>query len=411
MYDTIPGKSKDEMTLMIGDMEIVYDSLTYVKTMDTIADAATAIIPCMPGVNEKFDKITIPYSYSECGIYIGGKLQAELILYNVTNEKTSSGMTKRLEMFSRTADLIDSTVMPPYEENYISLSDRCRHQAHPFGIQVVVGDDVIPLINETRRVTTVVGQQQKLMTVPEYNWGNTYVKSFARKDPVKAFAYVPITKSKLITQEKKFARISAKPTEKIFSHLKKYAAQHGIILSCTKHGDLLLTRANVNSKPVTTIDESQFSNTDTFKMEWKGRDRYRIYRAIQKTASGKIASQALDKYVQSPRILQFDAGTDVPGNTKNAAEWKRNVTAAQSLKDNSFDMNGYYIPLTDILWQPNTTVSVVSPTMCIPNGYTFLITQTEFRSANDGLKTTIKIIPPSMYSVNSDMTEPWGSDE
>lgn len=405
MYDTIPNKSKDEMTLMIGDMEIVYDSMTYVKTMDTIADAATAIVPWTPGQNEKFDKATNPYSYSECGIYIGGKLQSEMILYNISNEKNESGLTKKLEMFSRTADVIDSCVMPPYEENYISLSDRCRHQVTPLGIQVVVGDDVIPLINETRRVTVTVGRQKQV--VSEY--GRSPIKSFMKKDPV--YVYVPITKSKIITQEKKFARISAKTTEKMFAHLKKYAMQHGILLSCTKHGDLLLTRANVNSKPVTTIDESQFSNTDQFKMEWKGRDRYRIYRAIQKTASGKIASQALDQYVKAPRLLQFDAGTDVPGNTKNAAEWKRNITAAQSLKDNSFDINGYYIPQTDILWQPNTTVSVVSPTMCIPNGYTFLITQTKFRSANDGLKTNIKVIPPSMYSQSSDMSEPWGESE
>ena len=407
MYDTIPGKGKDEMTLMIGDMEIVYDNMTYVKTMDTVCDAATAVVPWTPGQDAKFDKAVNPYSYTDCGVYIGGKLQSELVLYNITNNKAPDGVSKTLEMFSRTADIMDSCVVSPYEQNYISLSDRCRTQCNPFGVGVVVGDDVIPLINETRRVVVASGYRTKIALGID---AQLPALSFMKKP--RQIQYIPTgLTSKIVKGEKKFARISAKPTEKIFSHLQKYARQHGILLSCTKHGDLLLTRANTTAKPVATIDEYNFANTDTFKMSWKGRERYRIYRAIQKTAKGKIATQAFDKYVNTPRILQFDAGSDVPGNTKNAAEWKRNVTAAASLKDNAFDMNGFYIPRTDMLWSPNTTVSVISPTMCIPNGYTFLITQTEFRSSSDGLKTSIKIIPPSMYSNGSDMTEPWGDSE
>lgn len=407
MLDFLPGKKPEEMTLMINNYEVIADNITYVETMDTVANAATAVIPWFPGKDPTFDRDTKAYKYSECAIYIGGNLRSEMIIYNVEHLKNEAGLSKKLEMWSKTADLIDSTVLPPYEESFVKLSDRCKRQSNPFGIQVVIGDDIIGLINVTHRQTVTVGMRKQMTIGMVANFKSDSVY-FDRLNP--NYIYVPVTKSKLVTDEYKFPRVCAEPKDKIFDHLSKLAKQRSILLSCTKNGDLLLTRAKTDSKAVCTIDESSFVYTNEFKIKWDGRKRYRIYRALAKGSKWSITNVAEDKVVEAPRILTFDAGDDVPGNTKNVAAWMRNKIAAESLQDNDFTIKGFYIPgKTDQLWTPNTMVTVVSKTMDIPEGFTFIITQVSYTYDSNGTFVKLKIVPPSMYS-NKEIDDPWGAE-
>lgn len=396
MLKSIPQKERDEMTLIIGDREIMIESATLVKTMDTGADGFTAVIPWTPGLDAKLDEITKPYSYSNAGIYIGGNLISEQVLYDVTHN-TSGRTEKTLEFWSKTADIIDSTVIAPYEMNNVKLTDRCKQQCNPFGIHVVVGDDAAEKLNETRKVIYSVKKRE------------TYIYDIDLKNQTisQNEIYIPVKKSKLVTDEKKFSRIKAEPTDTIFSHLAKLAAQRGLLLSCTSSGDLLITKANVNAKSVGTLEEGVSLLCEAYKTKWSGRSRFRTYRALTKSAGSKKAKGqqlATDTTVKSPRLLTFNANDNLPGEVKSSAEWRRNKSAADALSM-PISVHSWYAPNGE-LWKPNTAVTIISETLLCKKGFTFLITSVEYKYENGGTTANLSVKPPSTYDSGA-ISEPW----
>jgi prophage tail gpP-like protein len=400
------GKQKNELTITVEGYEIPITSARLLKTMDTCADACTAVMPWNPGKNFHTDNATIPYSYSECGIYIGGVLQSIMTLYNVTHRSNATGTTKELEMFSKTADLIDSTVFPPYEVNNMKFTDRCKQMCYPFGIDVILGEDIDKLLNETKRIIT---KYRTDLDIIDYRYNALKLipiqDGFFSKSP---------TKSKLVTDEKKFPRITAHQTDKIFDHLAKLGAERGILLSCTRDGNLLLTRANTNSKSVGTIEESSpygmnpvSGDISEYVGAFKGRERWQAYRAIVKSAGhgrGSYAVMAHDEVVPYPRILTFNADSDVPGNAKSAAEWRKNkaISDAMNIK---FPVSSWYAP-SKILWKPNTVITIKSKTLGFEDGFDLMINQVEFQYENNGAKAVLSIKPKEAYT-GKEMGEPW----
>lgn len=396
MLKSIPGKDKDQMTLIIEDREIVMESATLVKTMDTGADGFTCVIPWTPKLDSKLDLLTKPYSYNNSGIYIAGNLISEQILYDVTHN-TGGRTEKTLEFWSKTADIIDSTVIAPYEMNNVKLTDRCKQQCNPFGINVIVGEDAASSLNETKKVIYSVKKRESYI----------YNIDLQKQTVSENYIYTPVKKSKLVTDEKKFSRIKAEPTDTIFSHLAKLAAQRGLLLSCTSNGDLLITKANINSKIVGTLEEGKTWLCDAYKAEWSGRSRFAIYRAMTKSASGKKAKgiqKATDKTIKSPRLLTFNSNDSLPGEVKNAAEWRRNKSAADAMTM-QIPVNSWYAP-DGTLWNPNTRITIISETLLCEKGFTFLITSVEYKYENGGTTANLSVKPPSLYS-DGVIEEPW----
>jgi prophage tail gpP-like protein len=400
MYSKLAGKDKDEMTLIIDDREIIIESGTLLKTMDTGADAFTAVIAWEFGKDPFIDRVTAPFSYSHARIYIGGDLISEQVLYKVTQETDNSGTKKTLEFASKTADIIDSTVIAPYEANLITLTDRCKQQCNPYGIHVFVGEDAQSSLNETRQVIVTTGYKKVRVTSgrydPKYGAFGNY-----------KLATVPIKKSKLVIDEKKFPRVTAKPTDTVFKHLSELAMQRGLLLSCTDSGDLLITKANLTSTPVGTIEESASPQSNAYIASFDGRNRYSQYRAIIKS-SGKSRSQytmsAMDKAVPTPRLLTFDASDDIPGGANKAALWRRNKTAADAMTV-SFPVNSWYAP-DNTIWKCNKRLTVISPTMGVKKGFTYLITSVEYKYDQGGSNATLQLKPPSVYET-IEIEEPW----
>jgi prophage tail gpP-like protein len=384
-----------DFRIEIENRAIIVESASFVKTMDTGADACSVVMPWTPGLDQKIDEITAPYSYGDAKIFIDNVLQSEMILYNVQSRTNSSGTVRELEFFSKTADIIDSTVISPYEMNNVKLTDRCKQQCNPYGISVIVGEDAAASINETRRVIVVTDYKRNIS---------------GRYDPAAGafgnYTLTPVKKSKLVTDEKKFPRVKAEPTETVWSHLSKLAAQRGLLLSCTKNGDLLITTANVNGKPVGTIEEGINSESDEYSAKFVGRNRFNTYRAIVKSSGSKVATQqrATDSIVKSPRLLTFNADDNIPGEAKNAAEWRKNKSAADAMSI-SFPVNTWYAP-NGTLWQPNTTVTVKSKTLGTEKGFTYLITRVTFDYKNSGCTAVLELKPPSVYTTGI-IQEPW----
>ena len=130
------------MTLIIAEREIEIHSATFMRSMDTGTDAFNCSMPWEPELDIELDNITAPYGYQDCTVYLGGLLQMVGTLYNVTQKRNNSGTSKDLEIYNKTADIIDSTLIKPYEANNITLTDRCKQQCEQYGIDVVIGDGV-----------------------------------------------------------------------------------------------------------------------------------------------------------------------------------------------------------------------------------------------------------------------------
>lgn len=390
---------RDTLTVTVGNRDIIVESASFVRTMDTGADACTIIMPWEMGLDAEIDRITKPYSYSPAKIKIGDEVISEMVLYDVTQRTNSSGTVKELDFFSKTADIIDSTVIAPYEMNNVKLTDRCKQQCNPYGINVIIGDDTLQSISETRKVIYDTGKTREFVV------GATLTNTLNFKPITQK---IPVKKSKLVTDEKKFPRVKAEPTETIWSHLSKLAAQRGLLLSCTPSGDLLLTTANINGKPVGTIEEEISPLASEFQAKFSGRDRFAMYRAIVKSSSTSRPAgiqTAKDTVVKAPRLLTFNADDNIPGEAKSAAEWRKNKSAADAMSI-SFPVNGWYAP-DGSLWKPNTTVTIISKTLGIDKkNFTFLITRVELKYSNAGNSAVLELKPPSMYKTGV-ISEPW----
>ena len=357
MRDKLPNKSKNEMTLIIEGREIVCDTIKFLRTMDTCADGFTATFPWVPYLDPELDRVTKPYGYQESGLYIAGDLKMVGVLYIVKHILNDSGRVKELEGFSKTADIIDSSVRYPFEENNLDLKDRCESQMdspvtnRQFDIDVIVDDGV-----------DVGG---------------------------------------------KFKRIESEQTDNCFKNLAELAKQRSCILSCTRDGDLLITKANTTGVPVGTIEE-QVGITQEFDATFNGRDRFKYYEAIvqsSKSTKTKSKQQAEDTVVTRPRFLTFSADESLPGEAKNVAQWRKNKAAADSLQK-AFPVNSWYAPNGE-LWDVNTLVTVKSPTMGTgEKGFTFLITRVEFTYTASGATAQLSLLPPSAYT-DGEIGEPW----
>jgi prophage tail gpP-like protein len=348
MSDYISGKKHDELTLVIENREIIISSGKLLKTMDTGADGFTCIMPWQPGLDAEIDSITAPNSYNEAKVYIGGYLQMTGVLYYVKSVMGIEGMTRELKIYTKIADMIDSVWQPPYEQNNIKLDELCANQAGVFEIENVI-------------VNADVGGR--------------------------------------------FSRISVGQTEKCFSKLAGFAAQRGCILSCDKYGNLVIVEPNVTGKPVGTL-QVENPYTRNYEFEFDGRKRFYQYEVIVSSSQSnrtRVKHKAIDESVPSTRFLTVSADESLPGEGLNAAEWKRNKTAAEALQI-PFPVNTWYAP-NDELFQPNTTITIKNPVIS-ENGFTFLISQVEFNYEVSGTTGILQLKPPSMYQIG-DIEEPW----
>lgn len=397
MYNSIPFKDPNDLTFIIDGKEILIESAKFTKTMDVCADTFSGVMPWEPGKDKNVDDLTKPFKYKNCGVYLGGELQSAMVLYDITHRTNAQGTIKELEAYSKTADLIDSTVVPPYETNNMTLSDRAKQQCRPLGINVIIGDDAAKKMLAQRRIVTIVERP-----VAYEITGRIFTAPYAA-----GVKMDQTEKSTYVTDEKRFPRIAAKPTDTIFKHLSDLARQRGLLLAATKIGDLLITRANDKALPIGTIIEENSTLGMEYSAKFSGRDRFSTYRALVKTPSHgrtKYQYMAKDPLIKIPRLLTFDADDNIPGDALNAAVWRRNKAWADAMTIN-FPVSSWYGP-DKKLWEPNTIVSVMSKTLNIEWGFEFLITRVEFIFDNQGCRAVLQFKPPTAYSTG-EIKEPW----
>lgn len=362
----LTGKSPDDLTVIVDGVALPMLSCRIIRTMDTCADAWVGRIAWTPGADPRVDAATKPYGYQSCAAYIGNELQIAGCLYVVSPSLDEHGRIVDLTGYSYTADAIDSHVLPPLERSGVTL----KQVAEAPGMAPALGLDV------------------------HFDGGDWYRGAFSK--------------------------VCANEGETIFGFLSRLAAQKGGLLSNTRHGDMLFLRANTSQHPVGTLEEGKPPVLE-WRAHYDGRKRFYAYRCITAGVKGRAKPQAMllasnapvttgaAPKVKAPTVIDYDYGVprsrfqtffadDVtPGNVANAARWKRNKQFADALTQ-QVPVSGWYAP-NGKLWDVNTLVTVISPTLHVPDGFTFLIRSVEFEyTAKHGRTTTLHIIPPQAYT-------------
>lgn len=350
----LPGKDKDDFTIIVDDLEIPVTSGRAFRAADTAATGWTAIVP--------FDKPDLllsealkPYGYQPASCYLGGELLIQGILYGTEPKLVEKEKINALAGWSPTVDIIDSTAEPPYEAKNITLEKRARDLVEPHGIQVIfdVDDDAT------------------------------------------------------------FKRVTIGATEKIFAHLAKLASQRGILVTSTELGELKFTRAT-KTKSIGTIEEGQ-AMAETFSAKFDGRKRFNIYKALSQTPGRKSRKNrnskfqiAKDDIVPRSRRLTFNADDTTVGGMKNAANWRRSKQLTDALTM-QIPVASWHGP-DGQLWKENKIVTVKSETLYMPDGFDVLIRSVGYTFEENGTRGILSVVPPQVFT-GEKLAEPWASAE
>jgi prophage tail gpP-like protein len=267
------------------------------------------------------------------------------LMYDSGSDVTKAGSVKRLQGYSRTVDLVDSTMRPPYEKNNVTLLQRCRDLARPFGIDVSA----------------------------DVNTGGP------------------------------FDRVTAGETEKIHTHLAGLAFQRGLLLPGTPEGNILITEAKTDGVPVATLEEGQ-QGSEIFSLTVEGRKLFNVIRAIGRTPFGNNEGIAQDKNIPRSRFKTIRADDTMAGDIDAAARWARSKQYVEALTI-PFPVEGFRDPSGN-LWRENTLVTLVSPSLHLPDGFDMLIRRVEYIEDQDGERSVLHIIPPQAYT-KEELINPW----
>ena len=343
----LSNRDADQMTLIVDNMEIPIMAGKVLRTMDTASDSWTASLAWVPGENPELDERLKPFGYKQAAVYLGNELMVNGLLYTVGVEFSGSGCVKNLTGYSFTADMIDSVLSPPYEHNNVTFMQLSAELVKPLGLKFEMDDSVV--------------------------------------------------------DDSPFDRVTAESTDTIFSHLAKLATQRGFLISSTNSGNPIILKAKTSGAPVATLEEGKPPVLD-FSATFDGRTRFNIYRCVGQSPLDYKEGIAKDTAVPRSRFITFQADDTITGGVQQSAEWKRSKQLADALEiplpvSSWQDPEGRY-------WKENTLITVKSPALHIPDGFTFLIRSVEFSYETSGTPAVLNLVPPQVYSGEM-IKEPW----
>lgn len=354
--DRLPNKDPDDFTIIVEGLEIpVVDGKAF-RSIDTVAGGFTAVIPWDPTRQTDRNKELIskvkPYGYKPCECYLGGELVMSGRLYAVGASIGQGGVTLDLEGWGYTADLVDSTVRPPYEAKGVTLKQRAESLLEGFAIELDFQLD--------------------------------------EDDP--------------------FDKVTIPPTDTAFNHLLELARQRKALVTSDSQGRLVITRANTDGGSVYSIEEGKRPLSQA-TIRFDGRARFNTYTAISQAPrkKGKNISAptatAKDDIVPAARMYRFQADDAKGEKLQEAADWERSRRLADGLTV-SLPVDGWQVPGTKDLWAPNTIVTLKSPSLFIPDGYDFLIQSVEYSFSPKGAVANLELVPPEVFT-GEPVKEPW----
>jgi prophage tail gpP-like protein len=343
----ISNATKDQLGIFINldGREIRPQSARLIRSMDLVANAFNCSFPWEYGDDPDLDSRVRPYSYTPATASIGDTPIVTGVLYT-PNPAIGKGTVLNLSGATATADLVDSSLKPPYEFNDITLRDLLNQIVKPLGYNIIFDADT----------------------------GGP------------------------------FDRVTATAGQKIFDFLSRLAKQRNVLLSCNTGTDLVVTQAITDGAPVATLEEGITPGVTGWGQNFDGRQRFNVYRAIGESPLGTEEGLATDKTVPRTRFKDVRASESQLGNLKAVAEWERNKSLADALTF-QLTVEDWYNPSGN-LWEENTIITVKSKSMFLPQGFNFLINRVEYVIGTGGRSSVLSFVPPTVYS-QGEIVDPW----
>jgi prophage tail gpP-like protein len=339
---------KHKFRLVVNNVpidEVISGSLKV--SIDSAARGWTAVVPFDPSapMSEFFANraaLFKPFQYLWAAVYLGGSLQCFGILFGVRPSINDAGRHLILSGWSNTANAIDSDMLPPYEVNNITLQKHAKNLLTPFGIEVVWSGGV----------------------------------------------------------DKPFKRVTANKTDKTMDHLISLAKQRNLLVTCDADGKVNIHEVGGGFSLV-TIEEGKPPFRE-LEFDLDGRKRFGLYTVLSQSPRRANNATAIDSSVPIERHRTTTANEADDADMKAAALREASKAIADALTI-PFPVNSWYSDdlLQMNLWESNSLVTVVSPTLFIPNGFDFLIRAVEYRFDDDGARATLDLVPPQAYTGKS----------
>ncbi len=350
--DVLPDAGRDEISIVVEGEKIQIESGRVIRTMDTPADGfacKTMWDPDNP-LFSKYYELFHPQNESLVKAYVGGRLKVTGAIYIQEPTITPSNQTITIKGFSHTADMVDSSIGAKHEFKELTLAQIADELIRkPYGLEV------------------------------------NFSEGATSRDGV-------------------FDRVKAGPTEKIGAFLAKLCKQRGILFSTDVRGNSYFLTADDSGEPVDSLGDSLFKTSEGSAI-FNRRKRFHSYKAIaQRRGAAKKTAVSIDNAVSYTRMHSFSADETTAGNLQTAADWAKAKALGDAYTlpitvDNWYDADGR-------LWEENTFVTLVSSTLFLPNGYTFLIRGVEYVIEPNKQYAILSLVPPSVLS-GGKLEDPW----
>ena len=329
------NKNKEQVTLVLDGRELPHTQGRFAYGIDVLASSYNCTIAWTPDKDKWLDNATARGSFAPSELYIGNKLVCTGRLYGRENIIRPDGMSKNLEFFSLTADIVDSHIPPAFSE----------------------------IRNSNLR------QIAELLLS-----GHGFPVTF-KDDPGTAFDI-----------------IERNGIETVAHYIQRLASQRGLFVSCDEHGGVVFQKAANSGKPIAKIEFE-----DRLAYEYRARfdDRQRFARYFASSIAGDgtpLNATATDPAVPTARQILFEANDSDAGNIQEAAEWRMIRIELEALSVNFpvtewFDRNGE-------IWKPNTIITAKSPVLDIPDEFNFIVRQAEFVWSAVKRGAVLNLVPP-----------------
>lgn len=351
----LPGLKPDETGIVVdGKRFALWDTVTIVRTIDAM-DTIEFSAPFEPD-NEQFREVFQPLSYKPCSFFSKGKPLFTGTLVDVSPATTGEKRTVSVSGYSLPGVLNDcmppSSLYPRLQWFETSLPDIISPLIQPFGLGLLIEDDVGPPIDDT----------------------------------------------------------SLDPGFMILPYIIKLAKKKGLLVSSSPEGYLTLSKSVAAGKPVADLEEGKSSITGIEAFF----EPQRYYSVVEgrTTVGYGLADYAVP--LQNPRLQGvFRPYCFAASDEEDAADVPTQVAAYMGrMFANAMSYHVTIPSWTDPsgkIWKPNTTIRLKAPGVMIYEAYEFTIRQVTLARAENGESAQLDLVIPEAFRGEIPERLPWES--
>lgn len=378
-----------------------WSGMSLESALDTFADGVSLSGAFDPVVDPLLGQIQ---PFTECLVHVDGELVLTGLIDRVDfNESTDAG-TFTIQGRSKAGQLVDCDIdAGSYDFKDLRLSEIARKLLAPFGIDLVVGLDsavetrtVFKEQMESKYNNSFLETKVKTVSKTEYFYNGSQLQS--------RIVQVPVLVPEIIV-ESTLGETKAKPGQKVYEYLNGLATRKKILLTSDERGRLVMRQPPGTGKVVASI----VAGTSPYiggASSFDGTARFSSYKVLgQESGKSSVVGKAVDLGVPLYRPTVDVSGTADTLSPGDAAAWNQAHALSKSMGV-TVDLSGWR-NAEGLLWRKGDLVSLIAPRLRIPTETTFLVAGRTLKLSESGRQTTLRLVPPGVYSGKAPGGFPW----